>query len=101
MARLTILKSLAITLLVAGLLGQVWTLAMWNHYAAELPRIPVPEQGRVYQLALHGIVVYQTAKEHSLFWMISDWSWVIFCIGFAAALVHQWKSGKLATYFRF
>ncbi len=94
------MKSLAIALLIVGLSGQAWTLAMWNHSAAALPRTPVPEEGRVYQLALHGIVVYQTAKEHSIFWTISDWSWVIFCIGFAAGLVHQWKSGKLSKYFR-
>jgi hypothetical protein len=97
---LTILKSLALALLIAGIVGQVWTLAMWNHYAAQLPRFPVPEQGRVYQLALHGIVVYQTAKEHTSFWMISNWSWVIFCIGFAAGIVYQWKSGELSKYFQ-
>lgn len=96
----TVLKPLSIALLIAGLLGQMWTLAMWNHYAAALPRIPIQAEGRVYQLSMHGIVVYQTAKEHSLFWMISDWSWVVFCIGAAAGLVHQWKSGELSRYFR-
>ena len=92
-------KTLAIALMAMGLLGQVWTLGAWNRYATELPHSPNPEIGRVYRLALHGFVVYQTEREHSIYWGVENWSWGIFCVGFAFGLAHQWKSGELKKYF--
>jgi hypothetical protein len=93
------LKMLSIALMAIGLLGQMWTLAAWNRYAKELPRFPDAKSGRVYRLDLHGLLVYQTAREHSIFWGIENWSWMIFCVGIVLGLVVQWRSGELRKYF--
>ena len=93
-----LLKMMSIALMGIGLMGQTWTLAAWNRYAKELPRLPDAKSGRVYRLDLHGLLVYQTASEHSIFWGIENWSWIIFCVGIALGLILQCRFGKLSKY---
>ena len=92
---LAFLKIVATTLLMVGLLGGLWTLATWNYDAGALPRSPDPTSGRVYRLTEHDVTVYQTRREHTFYWAISEWSWPIFCIGMGLALIHDWRSGEL------
>jgi hypothetical protein len=97
---LKLLKIVAITALVVGLIGKAWTFAACEHYAEVLPRVPDPASGRIYELSFHGLVVYQTLGEHLLYWGIYNWSQWIFFFGGAIALVHVWKSGEWENFFR-
>ena len=84
-----------------GILGQIWNFGIWEYEARVLPRSPEIATGRVYRLSLHGLLVYQTAREHSIYWGIEAWSSWIFYIGWAMALIHIWKSGELKRFLKF
>ena len=37
--------------------------SLWYHYAYTRPRVPQPDQGRIYALNTHGLTVYLTQEE--------------------------------------
>jgi len=99
--QMKLLKLVSIALILCGILGQAWTFGVWNLDAKVLPRTPDPSTGRVYRLSLHGILVYQTEQEHSVYWGIDGWSSRIFYFGWVLALIHIWNSGELKRFFRY
>lgn len=58
------LKTCAILLLVSGLLGSVWSYAVWNQYFVMLPHAPDISAGRAHPANFHGVVLYETRQEH-------------------------------------
>lgn len=90
-----LLRIASITLCVAGLLGALWSMAIYNLYFDNLPRSPNPATGSLYPLNIHGVVVYQTLKERSHLDNWEHWSWGTFIFGFVLGLIHQWRSGEL------
>ena len=59
------LKTLTITFMAAGTFGLLLTFLLWNLYATYLPAYD-SATGRIYRLAQHGLIVYQTKAEHLL-----------------------------------
>ncbi|HVA95744.1 MAG TPA: hypothetical protein VNI36_12680 [Candidatus Dormibacteraeota bacterium] len=96
--RLKYLKMAAVTFMLLGLAGQLWTLAAWNYDASALPRSPDAQSGRVYKLNFHGITVYQTTREHTIYWGTDDASNILFIVGFAFGILHEWKSEGLMKF---
>jgi hypothetical protein len=88
-------KVIAAVLLVAGLAGQVWSDKIWNTYFLTLPRAANPTSGRTYaDDSFHGIVVYETAKEHFKLYAVEYSSEASVAIGLMIAVLSEWKTRK-------
>jgi hypothetical protein len=85
------LEALAKAFLASGALGLLLTFLNWNIYCTHLPTSPE----RVYRLAQHGMVVYQTRAEHLVYWGVCDTS-VILCLiaGFMVVATDERAFGK-------
>ena len=58
-------RVLAIVLIAAGFIGQLWSNQIWNHYLDTLPRAPDVATARTYRDDnFHGYVLYETREEH-------------------------------------
>jgi hypothetical protein len=89
-----LLKAVTIALVGGATLGMASGFILWEIYANTLPHSPDPASGRIYRLAMHGLVLYQTAGEHALFWGVVKWSIALVWLGAAAGLIYQWKFGE-------
>ncbi len=81
-------------LIVIGILGALWAFTVWSRYWNILPRSPDPASGRVYPFSMRGVTVYETIQERVYLNRIEDVSAGAFYIGFALALVYEWKSRR-------
>jgi hypothetical protein len=88
------LKRLTIALMAAATLGLLLTFLLWNLYSAHLPTFPDPATGRIYRLAQHGLIVYQTKGEHLLYWSVLLCSVVLGCFGGFGIVIYEWISDK-------
>ena len=55
---------------------------LWDHYAHTRPRLAQPDQGRVYALNTHGLIVYLTKDEQCRLDLL-QWTGItlfVFCI---------------------
>jgi hypothetical protein len=90
------LKALTITFIAGGTFGLLLTFLLWTAYSTYLPRTPDPATGRIYRLAQHGLMVYQTRREHLLYWGVLDCSVVLCVLGGFGIVMHDWMSDKLS-----
>jgi hypothetical protein len=89
-----VLKKLIIVSIAAGSLGLVLALLLWNLYSTYLPHVPDPATGRVYRLVQHDLVVYQTKKEHILYWSVNACSFIFFGLSVLWIVIHDRISDK-------
>jgi hypothetical protein len=91
---LATLKFFALVFLLAGLAGLIASAAISTHYVVVMPPKPAPEKLRVIPRSIHGVTVYQTAKENSL---LNTWEYTsvgIFLVGLTLSAIYmeQWGS---------
>ena len=69
-ARLATLKFFALLFLLVGLAGLIASAAISTHYLVVMPRAPAPgptpDEYRSVPRSIHGVTIYQTAKENRL-----------------------------------
>ena len=94
-ARLATLKFFALLFLLFGLAGLIASAAISTHYLVVMPQKPVPEELRVVPRSIHGVTVYQTAKEDRL---LRTWEYSsvgIFLVGVVLSVVYLEKWGSM------
>lgn len=84
-------RTVGVLLGVVGLAGILWTASIWYQYQRTLPRQPDALAGRVYPLNVHGIVVYQTARERNWRDTIQYCSIALFAASALAAGIYRRK----------
>lgn len=81
-------------LFLAGMLGLIWTMAIYNVYLDKLPRSPNVATGNVYPLNVHGVGVYQTLTERSHLNNVEHGSWGIIICGIVLGMIDQWREDE-------
>ena len=79
---------------IAGILGLLWTMAIYNAYIDNLPRFPDPATGNIYPLNAHGVGVYQTLAERSHLDNVEYASWTCIIFSFVLGMIHQWREDR-------
>lgn len=92
-ARLRTLKFFALLFLLPGIAGLITSAMISAHYLDVMPKWPAPEQNRVVPRGIHGITVYQTAKENRNLNLIEYSSVGVFSVGLVLGLVYLEKWG--------
>jgi hypothetical protein len=94
-ARLTILKIFALAFLLLGLAGLIASATISTHYLDVRPTAPAPGEGRTVPRNIHGVIVYQTAKEDRML-STCEWSAVgIFLVGLTLSAIYLEKWGSM------
>ena len=94
-ARLATLKFFALLFLLFGLAGLIASAAISTHYLVVMPQKPAPEELRVVPRSIHGVTVYQTAKENRL---LSTWEFTsvgVFLVGVTLSVIYLEKWGSM------
>lgn len=94
-AQLAVLRFFTLLFLLPGLAGLLVAAMISTHYLDSMPKDPVIAEGRVVPREIHGIVVYQTAKEDRRLSVVEYSSVGIFIIGLSLGLVYLEKWGTL------
>jgi hypothetical protein len=91
-ARLAMLKTFALALMLPGLAGLIGSAMLSVHYLDTMPRWPSPSEQRTLARNIHGIVVYQTAQENRRLDLAEYSSVGVFLAGLGLGLVYleQW-----------
>lgn len=86
-------RTIALVLLIPGLLVWVYSGTIWTRYLQALPRVPDQNTGRVYPGNIHGIVVYQTRAEQMRLDLTQDISIGVFFLGLLIGALEErpWK----------
>ncbi len=92
-ARLRMLKTISLAMLLPGLAGLIVSAMFSVHYLDTMPRWPSPEELRTVPRNIHGIVVYQTAEEDRKLDLMEYSSVGVFVAGLALGLVYLEKWG--------
>lgn len=91
--QLGVLRFFALLFLLPGLAGLVLSAWVSTSYLETLPRIPRPAEQRMIPRNIHGVIVYQTAREDRRLDFMQDASVGIFLVGLGLGLVHMRKWG--------
>ena len=94
-ARLATLRFFALVFLLAGLAGLIASATISTHYLVVMPQRPDPETLRVVPRSIHGVTVYQTAKEDRL---LRTWEYTsigIFLVGVTLSAIYMEKWGSM------
>src|SRR5438132_1492508 len=67
---------------------------VWYDYAYTRPRVPRPDQGRIYALNTHGLVVYLTKEEQFRLYLLEGTS-IILVVSFALIAVLVIRQGNV------
>jgi hypothetical protein len=94
-ARLGTLKFFALLFLLVGLAGLIASATISTHYLDVMPRVPTPGELRIVPRNIHGVTVYQTAKEDQLlnWWEYSSVG--VFLVGLVLSAVYLEKWGSI------
>lgn len=93
--RLATLKFFALAFLLVGLAGLIASATISTHYLDVMPHGPEPGELRVVPRSIHGVTVYQTAKEDRL---LSTWEYSavgVFLVGLVLSAVYLEKWGTM------
>jgi hypothetical protein len=90
----TILKKIITVSITVGSFAMLLTFLLWSLYATHRPTSPDLASGRVYRLAQHGLVVYQTKGEHIFYWGVSDCSLVLYGVAVLSIAAYEYISNK-------
>lgn len=81
-------RVIALMILIPGAVLWLYTWALWSSYV-NLPRRPIPTEGRIYPRGIHGITVYQTAEERNKLNILFRVSIPVSVIGFTLAALEE------------
>lgn len=87
------LRFFALLFLLPGLAGVIYAGLVSTRYFATLPRMPMPEQARIFPRSINGVVVYQTQEEDRRLTLLEGSSITIFLIGLGLGIVHLRRWG--------
>jgi len=90
---LTLMKRLALVLLLPGLGGLIVSAMISVHCLATMPQMPDLEAGRVVPRAIHGTTVYQTPQEDRRLNILEYASAGVASLGLAFSMVFLAKWG--------
>ena len=95
-ANLAILKFLALLFLLPGLGGLVFSAMVSTDYLENLPKAPAPTEQRMTPRNVHGVVIYQTAKEDQRLSIMEYTSVSVFLLGLLLGIVYleKWSSSR-------
>jgi hypothetical protein len=93
LAKLSMLRTIALTLMLPGLAGLIVSAMFSVHYLDTMPRWPSPQQLRVIPRNIDGVVVYQTADEDRKLDNMEYTSVGVFMVGLVLGLVYLEKWG--------
>ena len=94
-ARLVTLKIFALAFLLVGLAGLIASATISTHYLDVMPTSPAPGEYRTVPRSIHGVTVYQTAKEDRLL-STCEWTSVgIFLVGLTLSAIYLEKWGTM------
>jgi hypothetical protein len=88
-----LLKVTHVACFVGGVIGLLWSMAIYQTYFNNLPRSPNPQTGNLYPLNIHGAVVYQTLQQSCRLDNWQHWSWGFVILGAVLGWLYQWRSG--------
>jgi hypothetical protein len=94
-ARLATLKFFALVFLLVGLAGLIASATISTHYLDVMPQKPAPAALRVVPRSIHGVTVYQTAKEDRF---LNTWEYTsvgIFLVGLTLSAIYLEKWGSM------
>lgn len=92
-AKLATLRFFSLLFLLPGLAGLIFSATISTNYLLTLPKLPVPEEGRMTPRNINGTIVYQTQQEDSRLSLIEYSSVGVFLIGFGLGWVYLTKWG--------
>jgi hypothetical protein len=93
---LALLKFFALLFLMPGLGGLVFSAMVSTDYLENMPKSPAPSAQRTTPRDIHGIVVYQTAKEDQRLSAMEYSSVSVFLVGLVLGIVYleKWSSSR-------
>jgi hypothetical protein len=80
-----------------GLLMWIWGAGTMVVYSSTKPHVPLPEQGRTYQINNHGAIAYLTRSEYWRVWGIADTGWAVAAVAAIVGLVQRRAERKDAA----
>ena len=92
-AKLSMLRTIALTLMLPGMAGLIVSAMFSVHYLDTTPRWPSPQQLRMIPRNINGVVVYQTAGEDRRLDLMEYTSVGVFMVGLILGLVYLEKWG--------
>jgi hypothetical protein len=95
---LALLKFFALLFLLPGLGGLVFSAMVSTDYLENLPKVPMPGEQRMTPRNVHGVVIYQTAKEDQRLSAMEYTSVSVFLVGLLLGIVYleKWSSSRQA-----
>ena len=93
---LAALRFFALLLLLPGLGGLVFSATVSTKYLENMPKAPMPAEGRVIPRNVHGTVVYQTASEDKNLSAMEYGSISVFLGGLLLGIVYleKWSTAR-------
>lgn len=95
--RLATLRFTALSLLIPGLAGLIFSAMVSTYYLDTLPKVPAPQELRMAPRNIHGTVVYQTKEEDRKLSAVEYFSVGIFLAGLGVGVVYLEKWGSART----
>jgi hypothetical protein len=94
--KLAVLKFFALVFLLPGLGGLVFSAMVSTDYLENLPKSPTPTEQRLTPRNVHGIVIYQTAREDERLSIMEYGSVSVFLVGLLLGIVYleKWSSSR-------
>jgi hypothetical protein len=87
------LRFFALLFLLPGLAGVIYAGWVSARYFATLPRMPIPEQSRIFPRSINGTVVYQTQEEDRRLTLLEESAIAFLAIGLSLAIIHLRRWG--------
>lgn len=87
------LRFFALLFLLPGLAGVIYAGWVSTRYFATLPRMPIPEQSRIFPRTINGVIIYQTQEEDRRLKLLEGSSITVFLIGLGLGIVHLRRWG--------
>jgi hypothetical protein len=96
-AQLAKLRHRSLLFLLPGLAGLILSALLSTYFLEDLPRWPMPEEGRMTPKDINGNLVYETVAEDWTLSLMEDSAVVMFVIGLGMGLVYleQWGRARV------
>jgi hypothetical protein len=94
-AKFATLRLTALSFLLTGLAGLIFSAMISTDYLDTKPKMPVPQELRMTPRNIHGTVIYQTQQEDRNLSLIEYSSVAVFLVGLCLGVVYLEKWGGL------
>jgi hypothetical protein len=94
-AKFAVLRLTALSFLLTGLAGLIFSAVISTYYLDTMPKVPVPQDLRMTPRNIHGTVIYQTHQEDRNLSLIEYSSVAVFLTGLCLGVVYLEKWGSM------